>query len=140
MYRPMTREIFDRKHLGEAIRRRRRKLRWTQKRLALEAGLNATTLSKYESGHSKAGKDNLKKISAALRCSPEQLLKEAWEVSEEESVSRMVPANPEEAAGALATNGFPQAELESLYDEYALERKKYFVRAWRVLFDALSRR
>lgn len=136
----MTRQILDRKHLGEAIRRRRRKLRWTQKKLAKEAGLNSTTMSKYENGHSQVGKENLKKISEALRCSPDQLLKEAWEISEEEATSLARPSGPESAPDTLLANGFPQAELESIYDEYALERKKYFVKAWRILFDAMSRK
>jgi transcriptional regulator with XRE-family HTH domain len=136
----MKRQVFDLKHLGEAIRRRRRKLRWTQKKLAKEAGLNATTLSKYENGHAQVGKNNLKKISEPLRCSPDQLLKEAWEISEEEAAAAAEPSEDRKIKLPSTPAGFPQAELETLYDEYALDRKRLYVKTCQLLFDALRKR
>jgi hypothetical protein len=50
-----------------------------------------------------------------------------WEISEKMS-----------AAPSAAVAVFPEAELERIYDESAMERKNLYMRTCRALFEALS--
>ena len=122
----MKREILHRRHLGEALARRRRKAGWAQKKLAEESGVNSTSISKYERGNARIGKENLKKLCGVLGCSPEQFLQEAWKISEE--------GHPREQASNVT---FPEAELARIYDEAKAEEKRFFLKAWRVIFEAM---
>jgi transcriptional regulator with XRE-family HTH domain len=123
----MKREVLNPRHVGQAILRLRRRADWTQEELAQKTGINPTSISKYERGKSPLGKINFKKLSAALGCSPEQFLHQVWEISEEEGDTRSV-----------STAAFPQAELERIYDESAVERKNLYMKTCRALFEALS--
>lgn len=58
--------------LGDRVRTARRKLNWTQQRLAKEAGVSQATISGLESGRSESSKD-LPKIAAALGRSTDYL-------------------------------------------------------------------
>jgi transcriptional regulator with XRE-family HTH domain len=123
----MKREVWNPRHVGEAILRLRRKAGWTQERLAEKTGIHPSSISRYEGGRSSLGKTNIKKVCAAFDCSPEQFLQQVWEISEEENETRSV-----------STAVFPEAELERIYDESAMEGKSLYMRTCRALFDALS--
>jgi transcriptional regulator with XRE-family HTH domain len=124
----MTATVLPPKYVGEAIRRFRRRAGLTQEELAVRTEINPTSISRYERGKSRVGNTNLKKICAALACSPEQFLTYVWEISEEESGADrfMVPAE------------FPAAEVERIYEATAHERKSLYMRTCRALFDAFS--
>lgn len=123
----MKRKVWNPQHIGETILWLRRRAGWTQEELAEKTGINPTSISKYERGKAPLGKINFKKLCAAFGCSPEQFLHHMWEISEKMS-----------DAPSAATAVFPEAELERIYDESALERKNLYMRTCRALFDALS--
>jgi transcriptional regulator with XRE-family HTH domain len=52
--------------LAHNIRRLRRRLGWSQDRLAMEAGLNRTYLAEIERCHRNVGVDNVEKIARAF--------------------------------------------------------------------------
>ena len=115
------------KHVGEAIRRLRKKAGLNQEQLAQRTGINASSISRYERGKNQVGKTNLKKLCAILDCPPERLFKDAWEISEETS----------DGGRPISTAAFPAAELERIYDESAGEWKSLYLRTCRALFDAI---
>jgi transcriptional regulator with XRE-family HTH domain len=123
----MKREVWNPQHIGETILWLRRRAGWTQEELAEKTGINPTSISKYERGKAPLGKINFKKLCSAFGCSPEQFLHHMWEISEKMS-----------HAPSAATAVFPEAELERIYDESAMERKNLYMRTCRALFDALS--
>ena len=123
----MKREVWNPRHVGQAILRLRRRADWKQEELAKKTGISPTSISRYERGKMPLGKGNFKKLCAAFGCSPEQFLQQVWEISEEEGDNRSV-----------STAVFPEAELERIYDESAMERKNLYMRTCRALFDALS--
>ncbi|HEX9940760.1 MAG TPA: helix-turn-helix transcriptional regulator [Thermoanaerobaculia bacterium] len=127
----MKSEILDPEYVGEAIIRRRRKAGLTQKRLAEEAGIHPSLMSRYESGETRIGRTNLKKICNVLHCSPEELLSDAWQISESGG------ASTESASGVESPAVFPEAELEKAYDESFTDHKRLYLKTCRVLFEAL---
>ena len=59
-----------RARLAHNIRRLRRRLGWSQDRLALEAGLNRTYLAEVEGRSRNVGVDNIAKLAKALDVDP----------------------------------------------------------------------
>ncbi|GBD46854.1 helix-turn-helix domain-containing protein [Methylopila sp. Yamaguchi] len=71
-----------RARLAYNIRRLRRRLGWSQDRLALEAGLNRTYLAEVESRSRNIGVDNVAKLAKALDVDPiEMFLPERSDVA-----------------------------------------------------------
>lgn len=122
--------ILEKKHLGEILSRVRRRAGLTQKELAERTGINASLISKYESGKILLGDRNLERICDATGYSSEQLIQDARALSREGNPPR--PAVEPDPASA-----FPRAELERIYDESAMEGKSLYLRTCRALFDAL---
>jgi transcriptional regulator with XRE-family HTH domain len=60
---------------GKAVRRRRKKLDWSQEKLAEHAGLHWTYIGRIERGKQNISLANVGKIARALRTTPEKLLK-----------------------------------------------------------------
>jgi transcriptional regulator with XRE-family HTH domain len=60
---------------GKAVRRRRKKLGWSQEKLAEVAGLHWTYLGRIERGRQNISLANIGKIARALKITPEKLLK-----------------------------------------------------------------
>jgi transcriptional regulator with XRE-family HTH domain len=126
----MKRAVLDKKHLGETLLRVRRRAGLSQKALAEKTGINASTISKYESGKVRLGRRNLQRICDAAGYSSNQFVQDAWTLSGEGDPPRPVPESDPAAA-------FPQAELERIYDALAMEGKSFYLRTCRALYDAL---
>jgi transcriptional regulator with XRE-family HTH domain len=60
---------------GKAVRRRRKKLGWSQEKLAELSGLHWTYVGRIERGKQNISLANVGKIARALRATPEKLLK-----------------------------------------------------------------
>lgn len=56
------------------VRRHRRRLGWSQERLALEAGFNRVYLNGIEAGRRNVSLDNVEKLAVALGVDPIELL------------------------------------------------------------------
>lgn len=130
MKRPVP--VLDKKHLGETLFRVRRRAGLTQKELAERTGINASLLSRYESGKIKLGGGNLQKVCDATGYPSEQFVQDAWTLSREGDSPRQVVEIDLAAA-------FPQAELERIYEESAGDAKRLYLSTCRALFDALRR-
>ncbi len=119
------RTVLPPKDVGEALLRFRRKAELTQEELSQRTGVNVSSISRYELGKDRIGTVNLKKLCKALSCSPEDFLKYAWTISQEE----IGGARP------VAKAEFPAAELERIYDEFASLGKSLFMETCRAVFD-----
>ncbi len=124
----MKREVLDKKHLGEILLRVRRRAGLTQKELAERTGINASSISKYESGTVKLGSRNLQKVCDATGYLSDQFIQDAWALSRGDAPRQVVESNPP---------AFPQSEIERIYEESAGNAKNLYVRTCRALFDAL---
>jgi len=60
---------------GKAVRRRRKKLGWSQEKLAKESGLHWTYIGRIERGKQNISLGNVGKVARALRTTLEKLLK-----------------------------------------------------------------
>jgi transcriptional regulator with XRE-family HTH domain len=65
-----------RRLLGEAIRAKRKKERWSQERLAEKADLSTVFISRVERGKESPSVDSLVKIARALRVRVRDLVRE----------------------------------------------------------------
>lgn len=65
-----------RRLLGEAIRAKRRRRRWSQERLAEEADLSTVFISRVERGKESPSVDSLVKIARALGVRARELVRE----------------------------------------------------------------
>lgn len=65
-----------RRLLGEAIRAKRKKERWSQERLAEKADLSTVFISRIERGKESPSVDSLVKIARALRMRVRDLVRE----------------------------------------------------------------
>jgi transcriptional regulator with XRE-family HTH domain len=124
--------ILYKRHLGEILLRLRRRAGLTQKELAERTGINASLLSRYESGKIKLGGENLQKVCDAVGYPSEQFVQDAWALSRE-------GGSPRQAVEIDPASAFPQAELEQIYDELAMAGKIFFMRTSRAIFNALWR-
>ncbi len=61
---------------GEAVRRARRSLRWTQRRLSQESNVNQDTISRLERGLQSAHGPTIERIGLALGIDPDELVDE----------------------------------------------------------------
>ena len=128
----MKGEVLADEYVGEVLFRLRHKAGLTQKALAEKAGIDPTSISKYESGENRLGKKNLKKLCEALGYSPKQFIHDTWDLSEAEASSHETIESGPAAA-------FPQSELERIYEESAGDAKRLYLSTCRALFDALWR-
>jgi len=60
---------------GKAVRRRRKKLGWSQEKLAEHAGLRWTYIGRIERGKQNISLANVGKLARALKITPEKMFK-----------------------------------------------------------------
>ena len=73
---PVAKESTPRQvEFGRRVRARRTKAKWSQERLAIEAGLERTYISQLESGRRNASIENVCKLATALGCDAASLVR-----------------------------------------------------------------
>lgn len=71
---------MQKKMIAYRIKERRKELNLTQKELSEKIGISRATLSDYESGSKVPSLENFIKLSRELKCTPNDLLKDYFDI------------------------------------------------------------
>lgn len=73
--------MLNKNLLAKRIKERRKELNFTQKDLSEKIGISRATLCDYESGSKVPSLDNFIKLSRELSCTPNDLLKDYFDIN-----------------------------------------------------------